>query len=71
MINTARKNLTVREKQILAAVVAAKTNSEIAEQFCISKYAVQRCVKGICLKFGACDRLELVLFAVYHGLVEN
>ena len=64
-----RRDLTIREMQILSAVASGKTNREIAEQFCVSNDAVRRCVKGLCLKIGTEGRLELVLSAIYYGLV--
>ena len=54
--------------QILRAVVAGKRNREIAELFSISEQTVKHHISNIFDKLGVYNRLELVLFAVYHGL---
>lgn len=61
--------LTGREMEVLAAVVAGKTNREIAGQFSISEQTVKHHVTNIFDKVGVYNRLELALFAIHHGLV--
>jgi two-component system nitrate/nitrite response regulator NarL len=67
--SSANYQLTRREMQILRAVIAGKRNREIAELFSISEQTVKHHISNIFDKVGVYNRLELVLFAVYHGLV--
>jgi two-component system, NarL family, nitrate/nitrite response regulator NarL len=60
--------LTKREMQILALVVAGKTNREVAKRFSISEQTVKHHVTNIFDKVGVYNRLELALFAIHHGL---
>jgi two-component system, NarL family, nitrate/nitrite response regulator NarL len=64
-------DLTSREMQILAAVVAGRTNREIAKRFSISEQTVKHHVTNIFDKVGVYNRLELALFAIHHGLIAN
>jgi DNA-binding NarL/FixJ family response regulator len=63
-----RFGLTVRELQIVAAVVDAYGNREIAQQFNISEKTVKHHLTNIFDKVGVSTRLELALFALHHGL---
>ena len=63
--------LTQRELEILAAIVAGKTNRELAEQFTISEQTVKHHITHIFDKMGVYNRLELALFAIHHGLVRK
>jgi two-component system, NarL family, nitrate/nitrite response regulator NarL len=60
--------LTARERQIVAAVVDAYQNKEIAEKFAISEKTVKHHLTNIFNKVGVSNRLELALFAVHHRL---
>ena len=60
--------LTVRERQIVSAVVNAYQNKEIAEKFAISEKTVKHHLTNIFNKVGVSNRLELALFAVHHRL---
>jgi DNA-binding NarL/FixJ family response regulator len=60
--------LTVRERQIVSAVVNAYQNKEIAEKFAISEKTVKHHLTNIFNKVGVSNRLELALFAVHHHL---
>jgi DNA-binding NarL/FixJ family response regulator len=60
--------LTVRERQIVSAVVEAYQNKEIAEKFAISEKTVKHHLTNIFNKVGVSNRLELALFAVHHHL---
>lgn len=66
-----RFGLTKREMEILAAIVAGKTNREVAKQFSISEQTVKHHVTHIFDKMGVYNRLELALFAIHHGLVRK
>jgi DNA-binding NarL/FixJ family response regulator len=65
----ARFNLTAREMEILAAVVAGCSNKEIAKQFKLSENTVKHHVSNIFDKMGVSTRVELALAAMHHGLV--
>ena len=60
--------LTTRELQVVAAVVAACGNREIAEKLAISQKTVKHHLTNIFDKVGVSNRLELALFAVHHML---
>jgi two-component system nitrate/nitrite response regulator NarL len=61
-------NLTPRELDVVRAVVAGKSNKEIAQQFGISEDTVKHHLTKIFDKVGASTRLELALFAIHHRL---
>jgi two-component system, NarL family, nitrate/nitrite response regulator NarL len=67
----AKFGLTKREMQILAQAVAGKTNREIAKRISISEETVKHHLTNIFDKVGVCNRLELALFAIHHGLTSN
>ena len=67
----ARFNLTAREMEILAAVVAGCSNKEIARQFKLSENTVKHHVSNIFDKMGVSTRVELALAAMHHGLVAD
>jgi two-component system nitrate/nitrite response regulator NarL len=60
--------LTLRERQIVSAVVDAYQNKDIAEKFAISEKTVKHHLTNIFNKVGVSNRLELALFAVHHQL---
>jgi two-component system, NarL family, nitrate/nitrite response regulator NarL len=62
-------SLTQRELEIIAAVVSACSNKEIADQFRISDKTVKHHLTNIFDKLGVSNRLELALFTVDHGLI--
>lgn len=61
--------LTPREVQVIATIVAAYPNKEIAQRFSISEDTVKHHLSSIFDKLGVSNRLELALFAVNHHLV--
>lgn len=63
--------LTSRELDILRAVMSGDTNKEIARRFSISLNTVKGHVTHIFDKVGASSRVELVLFAAHHQVLEN
>ena len=67
----AKFGLTKREMQILALVVAGRTNREIAKRISISEQTVKHHVTNIFDKVGVYNRLELALFAIHHGLTAS
>ena len=58
--------LTAREIEMVSAVVAGCSNSDIAAQFAISPKTVKHHLTNIFDKLGLSNRLELALFAVNH-----
>ena len=64
----ARYGLTRREVQIIGALVDGQTNKDIAGTFGISEYTVKHHLTNIYDKLGVYNRVELVLFAMNHGL---
>jgi len=63
--------LTLREMEIIRAVVSGAPNKEIAEKFSISEQTVKHHISNIFDKLGVYNRLELTLFAMNHNLVEK
>lgn len=59
--------LTVAESRVLALVVLAKTNKEIASNLCISPATVKRHLENVLRKLGAKNRVE----AAIYGLLLN
>jgi DNA-binding NarL/FixJ family response regulator len=64
--NAASFGLTPREVEMVSAVVAGSSNSDIAAQFAISQKTVKHHLTNIFDKLGLSNRLELALFAVNH-----
>lgn len=62
--------LTVRETEVIDLVCHGLKNQAIAEKLFISEAAVRHRLTSIFEKLHITDRLELVIFAYRHGLVE-
>jgi len=60
--------LTPREGQIVAEVVAGRTNKEIAQELCVSLQTVKHHLTNIFDKVGVHNRLELALFSIHNSL---
>jgi DNA-binding NarL/FixJ family response regulator len=60
--------LTAREREIVAAVMDACQNKEIAQKFAISEKTVKHHLTNIFNKLGVSNRLELALFVTNHRL---
>jgi DNA-binding NarL/FixJ family response regulator len=65
---TYRFGLTRREAQIIGALVDGQTNKDIASTLGISAATVKHHLTNVYDKLGVYNRVELVLFAVNHGL---
>jgi len=63
--------LTAREKEILVAIARGRNNKELAEIFQIGGTTVKTHVARVMQKLEGRDRVDLVLFAVQAGLVEE
>lgn len=61
--------ITVRERDIVAGVVAGLSNKEIAQRCSVSEQTVKHHLSNIFDKLGVSTRLELALFAVEHRVV--
>jgi len=59
--------LTPREGQIVAEVVAGKTNKEIAQELGVSLQTVKHHLTNIFDKVGVHNRLELALFSIHNS----
>jgi two-component system, NarL family, nitrate/nitrite response regulator NarL len=59
--------LTPRECQIVAEVVAGRTNKEIAQELCVSLQTVKHHLTNIFDKVGVHNRLELALFSIHNS----
>jgi len=61
--------LTSREKQVIALIGAGYTNKDLAQELGISEHTVKHHLTNIFDKLGVSNRLELVLYAIDHGLI--
>ncbi len=64
------ETLTASERTVFRHVVAGLSNREIADVAFLSEATVKSYVSRILAKVGARDRVQLVLFAVRHGLTD-
>ena len=62
--------LTPREVQIVCALADGTSNKDIGAQLSIAEDTVKRHLSNIFNKVGVDSRMELTVFALYHGLVE-
>ena len=62
--------LTPREQEIVKLIAEAHTNREIAEILHLSEKTVESHRGNVLQKLGMRDRVELVRYAIRHGLVE-
>lgn len=62
------KDLTDREREIVAWVATGRSNAEIAREIVLSADTVRTHVSRAMIKLGARDRAQLVVFAVQSGL---
>jgi two-component system nitrate/nitrite response regulator NarL len=63
--------ISSREMQVIALIAAGYTNTDIAQHLQISEHTVKHHVTNILDKLGVSNRLELVLFAIDHGLING
>jgi two-component system, NarL family, nitrate/nitrite response regulator NarL len=66
-----RFRVTNREMEIISAVAAGCTNQEIATQLSISVQTVKHHLTNVFNKTGTSTRLELVVFVIENGLLDN
>jgi len=63
--------LSSREMEVIALIVAGYTNKDLARELGISENTAKHHLTNIFDKLGVSNRLELVLYAVDHGLVAD
>lgn len=63
------RELTPREREVMAIVAEGLTNAEIAERLVVSPLTAKTHVSRIMLKLGARDRAQVVVMAYQSGLV--
>jgi two-component system, NarL family, nitrate/nitrite response regulator NarL len=63
--------LSAREIEVVAAIAAGYSNREIAQKLSLSEQTVKHHITNIFDKVGVSNRMELVLFAVSHKLVDE
>jgi two-component system, NarL family, nitrate/nitrite response regulator NarL len=63
--------LTVREMEVISALGAGYTNGEIAQKLGVSEQTVKHHLTNIFDKLGLSNRMEVVLFAVSHHLIDE
>jgi DNA-binding CsgD family transcriptional regulator/tetratricopeptide (TPR) repeat protein len=61
--------LTARELQVLALVVAGKTNRQIASELAVSEHTIRRHVQNIFGKLDVSSRAAATAYALQHDLV--
>jgi DNA-binding NarL/FixJ family response regulator len=61
--------LSSREMEVIALIVAGYTNKDLARKLGISENTAKHHLTNVFDKLGVSNRLELVLYAVDHGLV--
>lgn len=66
-----RALLTGRELEIVTLVAQGLRNKDISEQLSITEQTVKNHLHNIFDKLGVSDRLELALYALHHGLVNE
>jgi len=65
------RNLTKREREILALVAEGLSNREIADRLVLSPETVKSHVAAILEKLNVSDRTQAAIYAVRNGLVEQ
>ena len=65
------KLLTTREEQVVALVSDGLTNRSVATELGLSEHTVKKYLFRIFEKLGISNRVELVLYAVQHGSMQQ
>lgn len=70
-VPTAAYNLTKRELDVVAGIVAGESNREVATRLAIREDTVKHHLSNVFDKVGVFSRLELAVFAMNHRLVAD
>ena len=65
------EKLTSREHEVLAFIAGGLSNREIAERLVLSRSTVQTHYSHILEKLGLQNRIELIKYAMRHGLIDQ
>lgn len=63
--------LTPVERDVIVLIAHGYSSKETAKELDISQGAVDLCISTICNKIRVENQIELILFALYHGLVNS
>jgi DNA-binding NarL/FixJ family response regulator len=66
-----RPLLSERETEVVQFIAQGFQNIEISEKLLISKQTVKNHLHNIFDKLGVSDRIELMLYAMHHRLIEK
>lgn len=66
----ASEQLSIREKEIIAAIAIGLSNKEIADKLCISVHTAATHRRNICAKLGIHSVAGLTIFAIVNHLVD-
>src|ERR1700746_2620062 len=66
-----RKLLTSREEQVVALVADGLSNRDVASELGLSEHTVKKYLFRIFDKLGISNRVELVLYAMHHGVPQT
>ena len=64
-----RKDLSVREREVLEFVVRGRSNKEIAGDMGVGEESVKSYLKSLFHKLGVADRTQAAIEAIRHGIV--